>query len=127
LPATVAVPPVAGIRPVIIRIVVVLPAPFGPRKPVTVPGSSSNDTWSTTVRSPYFLVSPLTVIISVLLVASGRSGVTAQRTGMRPSPASVGSSECAGRKAKPRHPKVDPVGHPAADPDDAIAALRCCA
>ncbi len=45
--------------------VVVLPAPFGPRKPVTVPGSSSNETSSTTVRSPYFLVGPLTVIAGV--------------------------------------------------------------
>ena len=59
-------------RPVIIRIVVVLPAPFGPRKPVTVPGSSSNETSSTTVRSPYFLVSPLTVI----MVASDSTGLS---------------------------------------------------
>jgi hypothetical protein len=36
-----------------------------------VPGSSSKDTWSTTVRSPYFLVSPLTVIMVVLLVRPG--------------------------------------------------------
>src|SRR3712207_9189285 len=63
-PLTSARPDVAGTRPVIIRIVVVLPAPLGPRKPVTVPDSSSNDTSSTTVRSPYFLVRPLTVIIS---------------------------------------------------------------
>src|SRR3712207_7877506 len=66
-PLTSARPDVAGTRPVIIRIVVVLPAPLGPRKPVTVPGSSSNETASTTVRSPYFLVSPLTVIIAGLL------------------------------------------------------------
>ena len=30
------------------RIVVVFPAPFGPRKPVTVPGSQRNETSSTT-------------------------------------------------------------------------------
>ena len=34
---TVAVPAVARTRPRMIRSVVVLPAPFGPRKPVIVP------------------------------------------------------------------------------------------
>jgi hypothetical protein len=53
---------------------VVLPAPFGPRKPVTVPGSRVKETSSTTVRSPYFLVSPLTVIM-VASVATGLSGL----------------------------------------------------
>src|SRR4051794_36474614 len=66
-PSTLAEPDVAGTRPVIIRIVVVLPVPFGPRKPVTVPGSRAKDTSSTTVRLPYCLVSPLTLIISGLL------------------------------------------------------------
>ena len=37
--------------------VVDLPAPFGPRKPVTVPGSQVNDTSSTAGGSPYRLVS----------------------------------------------------------------------
>src|SRR4051812_33115737 len=71
VPSTVAVPEEAGTRPVIIRIVVVLPAPFGPRKPVTVPGSRVKDTWSTTVRAPYCLVSPLTSIMRAS--ARGRS------------------------------------------------------
>ena len=76
LPSIVADPAVGATRPVIIRIVVVLPAPFGPRKPVTVPGSRVKDTSSTTVRSPYFLVSPLTVIMmaSVVTGASGLDG-----------------------------------------------------
>ena len=34
------------------RSVVDLPAPFGPRKPVTVPGSALKDTSSTTVLPP---------------------------------------------------------------------------
>src|SRR5689334_2869807 len=34
------------------RSVVVLPAPFGPRKPVTVPASSANESPSTARRSP---------------------------------------------------------------------------
>src|SRR4051794_33504030 len=73
-PSTSAVPDVAGTSPVIIRIVVVLPAPFGPRNPVTVPGSSVKDTSSTTVRAPYFLVNPLTVIIAKPPLATGPSG-----------------------------------------------------
>src|SRR5919198_1202725 len=40
------------------RIVVVLPAPLGPRKPVTVPGSQRNVTSETMVRPPSCLVSP---------------------------------------------------------------------
>ena len=36
--------------------VVDLPAPFGPRKPVTRPGSAVKETSSTAVKSPYFLV-----------------------------------------------------------------------
>jgi hypothetical protein len=40
------------VRPQIIRIVVDLPAPFGPRKPVTVPGSQRNDTSFTATWLP---------------------------------------------------------------------------
>ena len=40
----VARPDVGGVSPVSIRSVVDLPAPFGPRNPVTVPGSQLNDT-----------------------------------------------------------------------------------
>ena len=45
-------PAVGGVSPVIIRIVVDLPAPLGPRKPVTVPGAHSNDTSLTAVCAP---------------------------------------------------------------------------
>src|SRR5262245_61726578 len=51
-PATVASPEVGGSRPVSILIVVVLPAPFGPRKPNTSPGWTSSVTWSTATKSP---------------------------------------------------------------------------
>ena len=54
-----AVPLSGSERPTSIRIVVVLPAPLGPRKPVTVPGSQRNVTSETTVRPPSCLVSPL--------------------------------------------------------------------
>src|ERR1700748_1348231 len=43
--------------------VVVLPAPFGPRKPVTLPGTTSNDKLLTASFSPYRLLSPRTSII----------------------------------------------------------------
>jgi hypothetical protein len=42
-------------RPAIIRIVVVLPAPLGPRKPWISPGLTSRLTPSTAVKVPYFL------------------------------------------------------------------------
>src|SRR5215831_5497770 len=45
------------------RIVVVLPAPFGPRKPVTLPGSMPNVRSSTATLSPYRFVSPRTSIM----------------------------------------------------------------
>ena len=51
-PSTVADPLVGVSSPTIIRIVVDLPAPFGPRKPVTWPGSTSNESRSTASVSP---------------------------------------------------------------------------
>src|SRR3954454_15976085 len=52
------------------RIVVDLPAPFGPRNPVTVPASTVKSAWSTATRSPYRLVSPTARIMR----CSSRSG-----------------------------------------------------
>ena len=40
------------------RIVVVLPAPFGPRKPKDSPCATSKSTWSTAVKPAYRFVSP---------------------------------------------------------------------
>jgi hypothetical protein len=40
---------VAGVRPTMIRMVVDLPAPFGPRKPVTRPVAAVKETSSTAV------------------------------------------------------------------------------
>jgi hypothetical protein len=45
----VAVPDVGTVRPTMTRIVVDLPAPFGPRKPVTVPGRAEKEMESTAV------------------------------------------------------------------------------
>jgi hypothetical protein len=55
-PSTVTVPLVGQSRPMIMRIVVDLPEPLGPRKPVTLPGTTSNDTSSTATESPTRLV-----------------------------------------------------------------------
>jgi hypothetical protein len=43
------------------RTVVVLPAPFGPRKPKTSPAATVNETSSTAIRSPKRLVRCSTV------------------------------------------------------------------
>ena len=52
LPLTVTVPEVGRSSPIMRRMVVDLPAPLGPRKPVTVPGSTVKEMWSTAVLSP---------------------------------------------------------------------------
>ena len=49
-PSTLAEPEVGGMRPISIRIVVVLPAPFGPRKPKISPRSTVKDTPLTAVE-----------------------------------------------------------------------------
>ena len=52
LPLIVALPVFGRSRPSTSRIVVDLPAPFGPRNPVTRPGSTLKDRWSTASLSP---------------------------------------------------------------------------
>src|SRR6266568_8471554 len=49
-------PAVGRMRPTSIRIVVVFPAPFGPRKPKTSPWRSANEALATMVRSPMTFV-----------------------------------------------------------------------
>src|ERR1700684_1279112 len=57
-PRIVPLPDVGRTRPSSIRIVVVLPAPFGPTKPQTDPEGMASARPSTTVRSPKRFVSP---------------------------------------------------------------------
>src|SRR5690606_31122549 len=45
-------PPLSARTPMIMRMVVVFPAPFPPTKPVIRPSSTRNDTWSTAQWSP---------------------------------------------------------------------------
>lgn len=62
-----ALPPSARSSPSRIRSVELLPAPFGPRKPVTRPGRTLNDTSSTTERPRCFFTS---LLISITAPAS---------------------------------------------------------
>ena len=57
-PALRSVPPVIGETHPIIRIVDVLPAPFGPRNPNDSPGATSKSMASTAVNSPKRLGQP---------------------------------------------------------------------
>src|SRR3954452_5434717 len=68
-------PDVGLMRPTSIRIVVVLPAPFGPRKPKISPRCSSNETLSTIVLSPMTFVR--LVAVSVGLVSFIRAPFSA--------------------------------------------------
>src|SRR5437016_14348322 len=63
----VTVPAVGRISPTSMRMVVVLPAPFGPRKPKTSPGRSSKETESTMVRFRLALVRLCAVSIRGLM------------------------------------------------------------
>src|ERR1700759_3819731 len=64
-PATRAVPLVGCVSVVIIRTVVVLPAPLGPSSPSTVPGGTAKLTPLTAVLSPYRLTRSMASIAGV--------------------------------------------------------------
>ena len=67
------VPDVGFESPSIIRIVVLLPAPFGPRKPSTVPGKRSSSRSCTAVKLPNLLVSLSQWMIGGVVMAAPRS------------------------------------------------------
>src|ERR1700760_3208989 len=93
-------------RPTSIRIVVVLPAPLGPRNPVTVPGSQRNVTSETTVRPPSCLVSPLAWIMPA---DSRAAGLAATVLGLRwPGLAAVAGSDFGRGSRPPRRRSLDP-------------------
>ena len=58
MPSTRSVPPLSGLMHEIIRMVEVLPAPFGPRKPKDSPLAMVKSTPSTATKSPKRLTSP---------------------------------------------------------------------
>ena len=88
-----------------IRMVVDLPAPLGPRKPVTRPGWAVKVTSSTAVKPPYVLVSDSTVIMARILTSTGCRGTSGKPP--KPTP------------SRPRGPR----GHPE-DPESSRAMTR---
>src|SRR5882762_4605288 len=70
-PLTLAVPEVGGVSVVIIRINVVLPAPFGPSKPKISPVGTVKLTSFTATKSPNCFLSLLTSIAFVSVVFIG--------------------------------------------------------
>src|SRR5258708_39871658 len=57
--------PLVGLSsPAMMRMVVVLPAPFGPRKPWISPGSTERLTPSTAVKEPYVLTRAPTPVVA---------------------------------------------------------------
>src|SRR5215470_20298202 len=70
-PATVAVPELGHRKQVNMRMVVVLPAPFGPRKPTISPFLTSKEMLSTARFRAYLFVSSLTLIIRVSFLEVG--------------------------------------------------------
>src|ERR1700722_10307846 len=69
-PSTLIVPALAWVRPSNMRIIVVLPAPLGPRKPKALPRGTCRSTLSIAARWPKRLVRPV-VWIAVLLETAG--------------------------------------------------------
>src|SRR5215207_7290395 len=63
------------------RIVVVLPAPLGPRKPVTEPGSTVKLRSETARTEPKDLVSPRTSTRTGSTEGAGEAGMIAPRSG----------------------------------------------
>src|SRR5215208_466638 len=88
------------------RIVVVLPAPLGPRNPVTVPGSQRNVTSETMVRPPSCLVS---ASVWIMPTDSWPAGFGATVRGLRtPGLAAVAGSDFGRGSRPPRWPSLDP-------------------
>ena len=65
------------VMPIIMRMVEVLPAPFGPSKPKMPLGSIENDSRSTAVKLPYCLLTFLSSTVC-MKVPGGRSGSSAK-------------------------------------------------
>src|SRR3954454_10698260 len=100
-PLMVAVPDVGAVRPTITRIVVDLPAPFGPRKPVTRPDRAVKETLSTTVKPAYLRVSDSTVIMGQ---PSPRRGATTSASRPDP-PRPLGGAGSRSSGRSPRSPR----------------------
>src|SRR5262245_36211127 len=114
-----AVPRSGTRKPAIIRMVVVLPAPLGPRNPSTPPRSTVKPTSSTAVMAPKRLQSPLTSrSIGCLLFTSQRRACPApaarpngdRRQSTSPDADSVKRRKVAGRSVLSRLHKIGEDG-----------------
>src|SRR3954452_709975 len=76
-------PDVGLMRPTSIRIVVVFPAPFGPRKPKISPRCSSKETLSTIVLSPMIFVRVVAVSVGVSFIRAPLPGLVPAAHGRR--------------------------------------------
>src|SRR4051812_5546528 len=116
-PPTSAWPSSTASRPTITRIVVDLPAPFGPTKPVTCPGRTVNDSPSRATVDPNRLRSPATSMLASMPKTLGIAGggvVTAGGDLVRPRrggggrpgvPPAGGGAVPAQRGARPARPR----------------------
>src|ERR1700680_2491956 len=95
-------PPVGTRMPIMMRIVVVLPAPLGPRKPKTSPFSMEKSRSRTAVNSPYFLLRCSNAIMSGPIAAVlTRQGLVARDRG------DVQGRLSSGRRRRLRHHDVE--------------------
>src|SRR5579875_1510825 len=100
----VAVPEVGVARPHTTRSVVDLPAPLGPRNPVTVPGRQTKETSSTPVVGPYRLVRCSMAIMPGSMKGRGSERIGRQLIARRP------KSPLASTHVDGAGPKVDTAG-----------------
>src|SRR5690606_31700998 len=104
----VAVPEVGWSRPSTRRIVVDLPAPLGPRNPVTRPGRTRKVRWSTARRVPYSLVRSWTPML-VMAAAWRPARVRGLPRTWRSSPPRGGAVPSVGLARWPHAPLAAPV------------------
>ena len=118
-PGSRSVPSVTGDMHAIIRIVLVLPAPLGPRKPKLSPGATSKSIASTAVKSPNRLVSPRAWM-------SGKSGLWGMGRRWYPEPRDA-SLRRPGLHGWPRDRKETRIPHHLrlAGHTMSIGAIRC--
>src|SRR6185295_2690117 len=91
-PPTATLPSVGGMKPVIMRMVVDLPAPFGPRKPRTSPRSTLNEMPSTARLVPKaFTRFSIRIIDPGGLANSSRGRIIAQKAGPARNEADAGA------------------------------------
>src|SRR5215472_18765792 len=76
--------------------VVDFPAPLGPTKPVTCPGSTVNDIPSSATAGPNLLRKPLTSIVASMPGRLGSGGGERRHAGERSCPSLAGATPAAG-------------------------------